>query len=132
MVLTHFFEGNPVSEDYLVYGNDVQSVGTAASGQTLLYTPPLLVYAPSPLEVGMKWQSTTEVGGLSITLASEVLGISGVETLAGRFNALQIRQRTLTSSGGQTILDLYLVPGVGVVRYVTQDNIVIDLIDKNF
>ena len=132
MVLTHFFEGVPVSEDYLLFDQAVQSLGTAAGGQTLLYTPGLVVYGASPLEIGQQWQSTTKVADLSITLTSEVLAIRGVETPAGRFNALQIRQRTITSTGGKTVLDLYFVPGVGVVRFVTQDGTIIDLIEKNF
>jgi hypothetical protein len=59
-----------------------------------------------------------------------VVGLRGVQTPAGRFNALQIRQRTLTSTGGQTLLDLFLVPGVGIVRFVTEDGTVIDLIER--
>ena len=47
-------------------------------------------------------------------------------------DALQIRQLTETSTGGQTLLDLFFVPGVGVVRYATRDGTVIDLIDRTF
>lgn len=134
LVLTHFFEGIPISEDYLqtTEAGGVVTLGTAAGGQTLLYTPPLTVYPTPPLQVGQRWQSSTRVADLDITLASEVIGIRGVATPAGRFNALQIRQQTLTSSGAQTVLDLYFVPSVGVVRYQTQDGTVIDLIEKNF
>jgi hypothetical protein len=132
MVLTHYFDGVPISEDYLVYGQDVRSVGTASGGQLLDYVPALQVYAPQPLQPGMLWQSTTEVAGLSITLASEVLAVRGVQTPAGRFNALHIQQRTLTNSGASTTLDLFFVPSVGVVRYITQDGTVVDLIEKNF
>ena len=53
-------------------------------------------------------------------------------TPAGRFNALLIRQTSLTSTGGQTVLDLYFVPGIGVVRFVTQDGTIIDLIERSF
>lgn len=134
MVLTHFLGGVPVSEDYLAFeaGAGVRSVGTASGGRVLAYAPPLLVYAPEPLAVGQQWQSTTEVEGLSITLTAEVLGMRGVRTAAGRFNALQIRQQTLTSSGARTTLDLFFVPTVGVVRFVTQDGTVVDLIERNF
>lgn len=132
MILTHYYQGVPISEDYLLYGEGVLSLGTAASGQTTSYRPPLQVYAPGPLQVGQSWQSTTRIGGLDITLSAEVLGIRGVSTSAGRFNALQIRQVTVTSSGAQTVLDLYFVPSVGVVRFVTQDGTTIDLIEKNF
>lgn len=132
-VLTHYFDGVPISEDYLEYGPDgVISYGSAAGGQRYTYQPPLLVYPPEPLAAGMKWTSTTAMPGFNLTLDSEVLGLRGVATTAGRFNALLIRQTSLTSNGGQTVLELYFVPGVGVVRFVTQDGSVIDLIEKSF
>ncbi len=134
VVLTHFLDGQPISEDYLRFPADggVISVGTASGGSAVTYTPPLQVYAAAPLAVGDLWRSTTEVRGIRITLVSEVVAIRGVRTGAGTFNALQIRQRTLTDSGADTAIDLFFVPSVGVVRYVTQDGTVIDLIDKNF
>jgi len=133
MVLTHYLGGVPVSEDYLTFAPDgVRTLATAAGGQVVRYDPPLLVYGPAPLQPGSNWTSTTRVGGIDVTLSAEVVGLRGVQTPAGRFNALQIRQRTLTSNGGQTLLDLYLVPGVGIVRFVTQDGTVIDLIDRTF
>ena len=132
-VLVHYFEGTPVSEEYLVYGDaGVVSHGTAAGGTVMAYTPPLMVYPPAPLQPGDAWDSTTVVAGLEITLASEVLGQQGVQTPAGRFNALRIRQTTLTSSGGRTVLEVFFVPSVGVVRFVTQDGTTIDLIERNF
>jgi hypothetical protein len=133
MVLTHYLGGVPVSEDYLVYAPDgVWSVGTASGGAIVRYDPPLLVYGPAPLEPGASWTSTTDVGGVSITITSEVVGLRGVQTPAGRFNAMQIRQRTVTSTGAQTRLDLYVVPSVGVVRFVTSDGTTIDLIERVF
>lgn len=132
MVLTHYFGGVPVSEEVLAYGDGVVSHGTAAGGEVMTYRPPLTVYPPSPLRAGDTWQSTTTVGGIDITLSSEVLGTAGVQTPAGRFNALRIRQTTLTSSGGRTVLELFFVPTVGVVRFLTQDGTTIDLIERNF
>jgi hypothetical protein len=133
MVLTHYLGGIPISEDYLAYGADgVFTVATAAGGQVLRYEPPLLVYAAAPLQPGTTWSSATRVGGIEISLSAEVVGLRGMKTPAGRFNALQIRQRTLTSTGGQTLMDLFLVPGVGVVRFVTEDGTVIDLIERAF
>jgi len=129
MVLTHYYDGVPVSEDYLRFGEGVDTIGTAAGGQIVPYDPPLTVYAPGPLQQGMQWKSTTQLKDFSITLSAEVLGVRGVRTPAGRYNALLIRQRTLTSNGGQTSLDLFFVPGVGVVRFVTQDGTTIDLIE---
>lgn len=134
MVLTHFFQGAPVTEDYLVYeeGAGVRSVGTASGGRTFAYEPPLVVWPPAPLAPGRTWQSTTEVAGLSLTSSSEVLGLSGVNTSAGRFNAFHVRQVTLTSTGARTVLDLFFVPTVGIVRFVTQDGTTVDLIERNF
>jgi hypothetical protein len=133
MVLTHYLDGLPISEDYLAYTDGgVYTVATAAGGQVVRYQPPLLVYAAAPLQPGTTWSSTTRIAGIEVTLAAEVVGLRGVQTTAGRFNALQIRQRTITSTGGQTLIDLYLVPGVGIVRFVTQDGTVIDLIDRTF
>lgn len=132
-VLTHYLEGVPISEDYLEYGEGgVISHGSAAGGEVFVYSPPLLVYPPAPLEAGMTWTSTTALPGFNLTLDSSVVGVRGVATSVGRFNALLIRQTSLTSNGGQTVLDLYLVPGVGVVRFETQDGTIIDLIDKSF
>lgn len=130
LVLTHYLDGVPVSEDYLTFDADgVRTHGTAAGGKVVRYDPPLMVYAAAPLQPGATWSTTTELEGLSITLSAEVLGMRGVQTPAGRFNALQIRQRTLTSTGGRTLLDLFLVPGVGIVRFVTEDGTTIDLIE---
>ena len=132
MILTHYFGGVPVSEEILAFQGGVTSFGTAAGGTIMPYAPPLTVYPPAPLAVGDAWQSTTSVGGVDITLASEVIGLQGVRTPAGRFNALHLRQTTLTSSGGRTVLDLFFVPTVGVVRFITQDGTQIDLIELSF
>jgi len=133
MVLTHYFEGVPISEDYMEYtAQGVISYGSAAGGQVYVYEPALVVYPQEPLTEGMTWTGTTTLGGFNLTLSSEVIGLRGVATQAGRFNALLIRQTTLTSNGGQTILDIYFVPAVGIVRFVTQDGSTIDLIEKSF
>lgn len=133
MVLTHWLHGDAVSEDYLVYAHDgVYHVGTAAGGATVTYNPPLLAYGAGPFVAGSQWQSTSTISGLRLTMSAEVVGTQGVQTPAGRFNAFQIRQVTVTSTGGQTVLDAYFVPSVGVVRYVLQDGTVIDLLERNF
>lgn len=133
MVLVHYFEGLPVSEDYLVYDPaGVFSLGTAAGGRTLVYNPPLTIYQGERLEPGDTWSSTAQVGDLAISLTAEVIGVRGVQNAAGRFNALLVRQTTVTSTGAQTVLDLFVVPGVGVVRFVTEDGTVVDLLEKNF
>lgn len=133
LVLTHAMNGVPVSEEYLRYQDDgVVSFGTAAGGQVMRYQPPLRVYPASPLAPGDAWESTTTVEGVDITLSSTVEGVRGVQTPAGRFNALLVRQVTLTSSGGRTSLNLYFVPSVGVVRFETRDGTTVDLIETNF
>ena len=133
MVLTHYYEGVPISEDYMEYTpQGVLTYGSAAGGEVFSYAPPLVVYPQEPLAAGMTWTSTTSLSGFNLTLSSEVVGLRGVATPAGRFNALLIRQTTLTSNGGQTILDIYFVPAVGIVRFETQDGTVIDLIEKSF
>lgn len=131
--LLHLLEGAPISEDYLVYdASGVRTIGTSAGGQTLAYTPYLTVYPPAPIQVGQSWTSTARVADFDISLSSEVVAVRGVETPAGRYNALQIRQQTVTSTGGQTIIDMYFVPSIGVVRWVMPDGTTVDLIDKNF
>ncbi len=133
MVLTHWLHGDAVTEDYLVYAPEgVYHVGTAAGGNVLTYSPPLLAFTGGPYTAGSQWQSTSTISGLRLTMSAEVLGTQGVETPAGRFNAFQVRQVTVTSTGGQTVLDAYFVPSVGVVRYVLQDGTVINLLEKNF
>lgn len=133
MVLTHYFEGVPISEDYMEYtAQGVVSYGSAAGGQVFMYDPALVVYPQEPLAQGMTWTGTTNLGGFNLTLSSEVVGLRGVATQAGRFNALLIRQTTLTSNGAQTVLDIYFVPAVGIVRFQTQDGSTIDLIEKSF
>ena len=132
-VLLHLLQGQPVAEDYLIYDEaGARLLGTAAGGQVLSYTPALTLYPPPPLQVGQTWKSTAKVNDLDISLAFEVLSVTGVKTPAGRFNALQIRQQTITSTGGQTFLDMFFVPSIGIVRTVTQDGTQIDMIEKNF
>ncbi len=132
-ILLKMYGGVAVSEDYLVYdAQGVKMIGTAANGQLLAYSSVLQLYPPSPLQVGQSWKSKASVAGMEISLAGEVLGVRGVETTAGRFNALQIRQQTVTSTGGQTIVEFFFVPSVGIVRWVMQDGTTIDLIEKNF
>lgn len=133
LVFVQYLDGTPVSEDYLEFTNTgVYSHGTAIGGQVFRYDPPLTIYEGERLELGQSWQSTSRMNDIAITLSAEVIGVRGVDTPAGRFNALHILQRTSTSTGARTELNLYFVPTVGVVRWVTQDGTVIDLIEKNF
>jgi len=134
MVLTHYLNDEIVSEEYLVYAeNGVFNLGTASDGGELLrYEPPLVIYEGSSLTVGQSWQSKSVIKGIEISLNSEVIGMQGIKTESGRYNALIIRQQTFTDTGGQTALDVYFVPGVGIVRFSSSDGDVIDLVDKSF
>ena len=134
MVLTHYMDGEIASEEYLVYAeNGVFNLGTASNeGELLRYDPPLVVYEGSSLTVGQSWQSKSVIKGIEISLNSEVIGVQGIKTESGRYNALIIRQQTFTDTGGQTALDVYFVPGIGIVRFSSSDGDVIDLVDKSF
>ncbi len=131
--LVHYLNGQPVSEDYMIYDEQgVRSFGTASGGQAYQYAQPLIIYPPAPLQIGNTWSSTTKLAGFEISLSGEVVAVRGVQTPVGRFNALQIRQKTVTSTGAQTTIDLFFVPSIGVVKWITEDGVVIDLIEKNF
>lgn len=132
MVMTQYLQGVPISETYLAYEpGGVLSYGTAAGGDTQVYRPALVLYEGLELTPGQSWQSVSEVGNVEIVLSSQVIGTEGVQTPAGRYNTLQIRQVT-DIGGSRTTTDLYFVPTVGVVRFVTEDGTVVDLIEKSF
>ncbi len=132
-VLVHYLNGQPVSEDYMIFDEKgVRSFGTASGGQAFQYEQPLIIYPPAPLQVGNTWSSTTKLAGFELSLSGEVVAVRGVQTPVGRFNALQIRQKTVTSTGAQTTIDLFFVPSIGVVKWITEDGVVVDLIEKNF
>jgi len=134
MVLTHYMNGKIASEEYLVYtDNGVFNLGTAKEGGELLrYEPPMVVYEGSSLTVGQAWQSKSVINDIEITFSSEVIGVQGIKTESGRYNALVIRQQTFTDTGGQTTLDVYFVPSVGIVRFSSSDGDVTDLVEKSF
>lgn len=133
MVLTHWLRGQPVSEDYLVYAPDgIRQVGSAASSRTVTFSPPLLLYPAGPFREGSSWNGSTRADGTEVTVSSTVTGTRGVDAPAGRWNAFVIRQVTETASGGRTVVQLYFVPEIGIVRYVLEDGTVINLLEKNF
>lgn len=133
LVLTHWLRGEPVSEDYLVYGpGGIQQVGSAAGDRTAAFSPPLLIFPEGPFGEGSSWSGSTRVDGTEVTVSSTVTGTRGVDAPAGRYNALVIRQVTETGSGGRSVLQLHFVPDVGVVRYVLEDGTAVNLLEKNF
>ena len=90
----------------------------------------MLIYPPPPLNPVDARQSSTRAGDLDIIITTDVVAFRGLATDAGRCNALHLRQTTLTSNGGRVLLDLFLVPTVGIVRFVTADGTTLDLTER--
>jgi hypothetical protein len=133
LVLKHFVAGKPTSEDYMQFsqGGGVLYYGTRGTvgnkPQLTWYNPPLVLYPKNPIGVGDRWQSSTALGNGTLTLTVRVVGTEGVLTQAGRYNALVVRSQINTSSGAASVTDAYFVPGIGTVRFVTQDGSSVDL-----
>lgn len=136
MTVSKYLNDTLVTEDYLIYTEDaVYSLGSTITGSLVFwYDVPSLVYQGAQLRIGDNWasRSTVEKYNVEITTATEVLGMRGVETPAGRFNALVIRQDTVGDNGIQNYLDMYFVPTVGIVRFETVDGSAVNLVEKNF
>jgi hypothetical protein len=133
MILTHSLAGTPVSEEWLTFDPDgVRLWASANAGIVTRFDPPILLYPPPPLAAGLRWSSRSSSDrGVTIDVAGEVIGQRTVVTPAGRFDAWHLRQTTATSSGAWSVVDLFLAPEVGVVRYVTDDGAQVDLIETN-
>jgi hypothetical protein len=130
VVLTHSFRGVPVSEDYLDYSNGVRLLGTSVGGTVTTYDPPLLLFPPPPLQVGMRWSTTSAASdGTTLVISVSVTGVQGLRTAVGSYNALVIRSTVSTSSGAASVVNSFFVPAVGTVRYVTSDGGTVDLIE---
>ena len=97
--------------------------------EAMYYEPPLKLYPPPPLKVGDSWGQTTRLKGRELVVSSEVVGIKGVSVPAGRFNAFVIENRMRAEGGSESLVFIYFVPGVGVVRYLSPDGAVIDLVE---
>lgn len=119
----------PVSADLLRYTeNGVFLEGLIIGQAVQRYTPPLKLYPAPPLVLGQEWGGRSSFGGQSVALIGKVLRIEGVNVPAGRFNAYVIRTSTVTSAGGSQVMEIYFVPGVGIVRYATPDGATVDLV----
>ncbi|GAO75057.1 hypothetical protein [Meiothermus ruber] len=119
----------PVSADLLRYTDSGVLLEGLLVGQAVQrYSPPLLLYPAPPLVLGQEWGGRSSFGGQSVALLGKVLRIEGVSVPAGRFNAYVIRTSTVTSAGGSQVMEIYFVPGVGVVRYATPDGATVDLV----
>lgn len=92
------------------------------------YELPLLLY-PARLEVGASWSGRSAFQGQTVALSGRVEGVEGVEVPFGRFNAYRLRLVYTTERGGASLMELFLVPGLGVVRYLTGGKAV-DLVRK--
>ncbi|GGO22972.1 hypothetical protein [Deinococcus humi] len=123
--ISHQFGGKTFTQDLLEFRADgsVWLRGVHAGGRLGWYPAPLNVYPPAPLTPGQRW---TSVSG-TLKSSSAVTGVAAIDTAGGKYNALSIR--TETSVGGQiSVQTVYLVPGLGVVRYETADGSRIDLL----
>ncbi|MGQ9753219.1 MAG: hypothetical protein ACUVQD_00890 [Thermaceae bacterium] len=114
--------------DRLVLREGIRLSEVGLPREVLAYTPPLLLL-PARLEVGASWSSQARSSSGQVALSGRVEGVEGVEVPYGRFNAYRLRLAYTTEKGGVSLLELYLVPGVGVVRYLSGGKSV-DLIQK--
>ncbi|ADR36544.1 hypothetical protein [Oceanithermus profundus] len=129
-VLTHSYGGAVRYTDFLRYGEDgVWLLGVDFGAGVQAYDPAIQLYPPAPLRVGLAWSSRVTFRGSTLVVVNKVLRIEGVEVPAGRYNAFVIRSSMTAEGGGANVVDMYFVPGIGIVRYATQDGGQIDLQD---
>jgi hypothetical protein len=115
LVLQHTIKDQLTGEDYIVSNaNGVSFLGNKA-----------------PMKVGMKWQTTSDVGGgYKITAATEIIGTAGVKVKAGRFNAFIIRSTFYQPDGSSSTSDIYFVPTIGTVRTIYDDGSSVELVSR--
>jgi hypothetical protein len=132
LVLQHTLKDQLTGEDYIVSNaNGVSFLGVKNGQQITRFTPPLVLYPKAPMKVGMKWQTTSDIGGgYKITAATEIIGTAGVKVRAGRFNAFIIRSTFYQPDGSSSTSDLYFVPTIGTVRTVYDDGSSVDLVSR--
>jgi hypothetical protein len=131
VILAHIFNNATVQEDYIqITSLGVNLLGTKRNGTVTQYKPPLAVYPAAPLAVNARWSSSSKVGASVVAISSQIISSEGISVKGGRFNAFVIRQSVSTSSGGRSVSDLYFVPGIGTVRYVTADGTAVDLVSR--
>lgn len=128
LVFERKLPNQPVTADLLRYtAQGVYIEGLIIGKQVFRYTPALLLYPQPPLFIGQEWGGKSSFGGQSVAVFGKVLRIEGVSVPAGRFNAYVLRTSTVTGDGGSVVLEVYFVPGVGIVRYASSDGGTIDL-----
>lgn len=126
--LEHLYGRQVRFADLIQYGvSGVWLLGVIINGRTIDYQPALKLYPAAPLRVGEQWSSQVGFEGLYIAHVSQVLKVEGINTPVGRFNAFVVRSSLSTDTGGGSVVDMYFVPGVGVVRYATPGGEIINL-----
>lgn len=128
--LSHSYDGKVRYTDYLTFDeNGVWLLGVDTGAGIMPYDPPIQIYPAAPLRVGQNWSSRTKFKGANLVVVNKVIGIEGVVVPFGKYNAFVIRSSLTAQGGGASVVDMYFVPGIGVVRYATQDGGQIDLVD---
>jgi hypothetical protein len=132
LVLQHTLKDQLTGEDYIVSNaNGVSFLGNKTGQQTNRFTPPLVLYPKAPLRVGMKWQTTSDIGGgYKVTAATEIIGTAGVKVKPGRFNAFIIRNTFYQPDGSSNTSDIYFVPTIGTVKTVYDDGSSVELVSR--
>ena len=128
--LSHTIKGTQRYVEFLRFDEQgVWLLGVDFGTGTQPYDPAIQLYPPAPLRVGLAWSSRVSFRGSTLVVVNKVLRIEGVEVPAGRYNAFVIRSSMTAEGGGANVVDMYFVPGIGIVRYATQDGGQIDLQD---
>ncbi len=71
--------------------------------------------------MGLSWGGSARFQGQRVALSARVEGVEGVKVKAGAFNAYRLRVAYTTEKGGTDLKEIFLVPGLGVVAYRTQE-----------
>lgn len=134
MVIANYMNGQIISEDYMVYDESgvFQLATLLADGELLQYNPPLTLFEGSTLSPGQTWESSTYVNNKEIRTRYEVVRHQGIKTELGRFNTFLIKEQTFTATGAHSELEIYFVPGIGIIRRSSSKGDVTDLVKKNF
>jgi hypothetical protein len=86
-------------------------------GEMTKLDPPQPIVA-LPVEVGATWDFDGESAGAKVHQHYEIIGQGDVTTLAGPFRAFHIRGEQ--NAPGRMTIDRWFVPGVGIVKDVTE------------
>lgn len=112
--------------------------GSTAGALALIYDPPLLLYPPAPLDVGLTWRSETDVrsvlrgssesllGVTRVSFTGTVTGIQGISSPLGNFNTFVIEQVSVVDTGDtptESVRVAYFVPTLGVVAFAEDEGL---------